>query len=47
MKVKKYVGSNTQEVMNQVKRELGQEAIILNTRIIKQKGFFNRHNGFI
>lgn len=41
MKVKKYVGANTQEVMNKVKKELGQEAIILNTRVIKQKGFFN------
>lgn len=41
MKVKKYVGANTQEAMNKVKKELGPEAIILNTRIIKQKGFFS------
>ncbi|WP_234978595.1 flagellar biosynthesis protein FlhF [Anaerosalibacter sp. Marseille-P3206] len=41
MKVKKYVGANTQEAMNKLKKELGSEAIILNTRVIKQKGFFN------
>lgn len=41
MKIKKYVGINTQEAMNKVKAELGPEAIILNTRVIKQKGIFS------
>lgn len=41
MKIKKYVGVNTQEAMNKLKAELGPEAIILNTRVIKQKGIFS------
>lgn len=40
MKVKKYIGANTQEVMGKLKKELGSEAVILNTRTIRQKGVF-------
>jgi len=40
MKIKKYVGASEYEVMNRVKAELGSDAIILSTRMIKQKGLF-------
>lgn len=40
MKVKKYTGATAYEAMTKLKNELGQDAIILNTRTIKQKGFF-------
>jgi len=45
MKIKRYMGKDMQEVMLKVKFDLGSNAIILNTRKIKQKGFlkfFNR-----
>ena len=38
MKIKKYIGSTTHEAMLKLKKELGSEAIILNTRNIRQKG---------
>lgn len=37
MKIKRYTGSNTQEVLKKVKMDLGSEAVILNTRKIKKK----------
>lgn len=40
MKIKRYLGSNTQEAILKVKMDLGSEAVILNTRKIRQKGFF-------
>lgn len=38
MKIKKYTGNSTQEAMSKLKSELGLDAIILNTRTVKQKG---------
>ncbi|HOQ00964.1 MAG TPA: flagellar biosynthesis protein FlhF [Acetivibrio clariflavus] len=38
MKIRRYVGKDTQEAMWKVKMDLGSEAVILNTRKIKQKG---------
>lgn len=38
MKYKKYVGNSEYEVMNKLKEELGQDAIILGTRSVRQKG---------
>jgi flagellar biosynthesis protein FlhF len=38
MKVKRYVGETAQEAMQKVKSDLGRDAIILNTRKIRQKG---------
>lgn len=38
MKVKRYIGSNTQEVMYKLKSELGSDALILNTRSVRRKG---------
>ncbi|SCG83432.1 Flagellar biosynthesis protein flhF Flagella-associated GTP-binding protein [Proteiniborus sp. DW1] len=46
MKIKRYLGSSTQEAMDKVKKELGSDAIILHTRSIKQPGlmgFFKRN----
>jgi len=40
MKVKRYTGSNLQEAILKVKMDLGNDAIILNTRNIRQKGLF-------
>ena len=40
MRVKKYIGDTAYEAMNKLRSELGPDAIILNTRTIKQKGFF-------
>ncbi|MEN2776587.1 flagellar biosynthesis protein FlhF [Acetivibrio clariflavus] len=40
MKIRRYVGKDTQEAMWKVKMDLGSEAVILNTRKIKQKGLF-------
>lgn len=40
MKVKKYTGATAYEAMTKLKNEIGPDAIILNTRTIKQKGFF-------
>lgn len=39
MIVKKYTGSTAYEAMNRLKRELGSDAIVLNTRTVRQKGF--------
>ena len=39
MKVKKYVGDTIQDTIFKVKADLGSEAIILNTRKVKQGGF--------
>ncbi|NSW89867.1 MAG: AAA family ATPase [Firmicutes bacterium] len=38
MKIKRYMGSNLQEAILKVKMDLGNEALILNTRNIRQKG---------
>jgi len=40
MRVKRYIGKNTHEAIQKVKGELGNEAIILNTRFIPKKGWF-------
>ena len=40
MKVKKYTGTTAYEAMTKLKNELGQDAIVLNTRTVRQKGFF-------
>lgn len=40
MKIKRYIGNNLQEAILKVKMDLGNEAIILNTRNIRQKGLF-------
>lgn len=39
MIVKKYIGATAYEAMNQLKRELGSDAVVLNTRTVRQKGF--------
>jgi len=39
MKVKRYIGKNAHEAIQKVKSELGNEAIILNTRYIPKKGW--------
>lgn len=38
MKIRRYVGSNTQEAMLKVKMDMGNDAVILNTRKVRQKG---------
>jgi len=38
MKIRRYIGKDAQEAMLKVKMDLGSEAVILNTRKIKQKG---------
>ena len=40
MKIKKYTGATAYEAMTKLKNELGQDAIVLNTRTVRQKGFF-------
>lgn len=40
MKVKRFIGENTKDVMKKVRQELGKEAIILHTRTIKKPKFF-------
>lgn len=40
MKVKKYVVKDVREAMRMIKEELGDDAVILNTRKIKKGGFF-------
>ncbi len=40
MKIRRYLGSNTQEAILKVKMDLGNDAVILNTRKVRQKGFF-------
>ncbi|NLJ79160.1 MAG: AAA family ATPase [Tissierellia bacterium] len=39
MIIKRYIGLTAYEAMNQLKRELGSDAVVLNTRKIRQKGF--------
>lgn len=41
MKIRRYVGKNAQEAILKVKMDLGNEAVILNTRKVKQKGWLN------
>ncbi|WP_114298181.1 flagellar biosynthesis protein FlhF [Anaerobacterium chartisolvens] len=41
MKIRRYVGNNTQEAMLKVKMDLGSEAVILNTRKIRKKGLLS------
>jgi flagellar biosynthesis protein FlhF len=41
MKIRRYMGKDTQEAILKVKMDLGNEAVILNTRKVKQKGLFN------
>jgi len=41
MKIRRYIGKNTQEAILKVKMDLGSEAVILNTRKIKKKGLWN------
>ncbi|OPZ91227.1 MAG: Flagellar biosynthesis protein FlhF [Firmicutes bacterium ADurb.Bin419] len=41
MKIRRYMGKDTQEAILKVKMDLGNEAVILNTRKVKQKGMFN------
>lgn len=38
MKVKRYIGENSQDAIQKVKLDLGRDAIILNTRKIRRKG---------
>lgn len=40
MKIKKYIGQTTHEAMSKLKIELGPDAVILNTKTIRQKGLF-------
>jgi flagellar biosynthesis protein FlhF len=40
MKMRRYIGNNAQEAILKVKMDLGNDAVILNTRKIRQKGFF-------
>ena len=39
MKIRRYLGSNTQEAILKVKMDLGNDALILNTRKVRKKGF--------
>ena len=39
MKMKKYKGPSMPEVMQEIRKDLGKDAIILNTKEIKSKGF--------
>lgn len=40
MRVKKYTGATAHEAMTKLKNDVGSDAVILNTRTIKPKGFF-------
>ena len=40
MRVKRFVGNTVAEAMNKVKRELGAEAVILQTMQFREGGFF-------
>jgi len=40
MKIRRYIGNNTQEAILKVKMDLGNDALILNTRKVRQKGLF-------
>lgn len=39
MKIRRYLGNNTQEAILKVKMDLGNNAVILNTRKVRKKGF--------
>lgn len=41
MKIRRYMGSNTQEAILKVKMDLGNEAVILNTRKVRKRGLLN------
>lgn len=41
MKIRRYMGKDTQEAILKVKMDLGSEAVILNTRKVRQKGLKN------
>lgn len=38
MRIKKYVGKNKVEILNKIKKDLGSDAVILNSREIRKKG---------
>ena len=40
MKIKKYVARSMTEAMNQIKKELGKDAVILNSKEVKTGGIF-------
>lgn len=40
MKIRRYIGANVQEAILKVKLDLGNDALILNTRKVRQKGLF-------
>lgn len=40
MRIRRYIGKTTQEALLKVKMDLGNDAVILNTKRIRQKGFF-------
>ncbi|MBB6452906.1 flagellar biosynthesis protein FlhF [Salirhabdus euzebyi] len=47
MKVKKYKAPTMPEAMNQIRKELGSDAVILNSKVVKSKGlfgFFQKNN---
>lgn len=41
MKIRRYMGSNAQEAILKVKMDLGNDALILNTRKVRKKGILN------
>ncbi|MDP4179467.1 MAG: flagellar biosynthesis protein FlhF [Bacillota bacterium] len=41
MKIRRYMGNNAQEAILKVKMDLGNEAVILNTRKVRKKGLFS------
>ncbi|HEY9059843.1 MAG TPA: flagellar biosynthesis protein FlhF [Pseudobacteroides sp.] len=41
MKIRRYMGSNTQEAILKVKMDLGNEAVILNTRKVRKRGLLS------
>ena len=41
MKIRRYMASNMQEALLKVKMDLGNDAVILNTRKVKRPGLMN------
>lgn len=41
MRIKRYIGNNTQEAILKVKADLGADSLILNTKKVRRKGFIN------
>ena len=41
MKIRRYMANNMQEALLKVKMDLGNDAVILNTRKVKRPGFFS------